>query len=152
MFPQVGRYPSATDGPAAPHRAFVAIAHRIGHAPDVAVVTDEPCRHTLFLSDGSTIVVLRGDGATLGQTLDPRQHGVVHLGQGTHLRRPIVLLHIDVDRIVATPRRCHTFVPKALQVGRHALSTTRRNKQIASVLEIEFLKIGVEIIRVVVEK
>ena len=115
-------------------------------------MTDEPCRHTLFLSNGSTIVVLRGDGATLGQTLDPRQHGVVHLGQGTDLRRPIVFFDIDVDRIVATPRRCHTFVPKTLQIGRHTLGTARRNEQVASVLEIEFLKIGVEIVRVVVEK
>ena len=152
VFPQVGRNPGATDGPAAPHRAFVAIAHRIGHAPDVAVVTNEPGRHTLLLGDSSAIVVLRGDGAALGQAPDPRQHGIVHLGQSSHLGGPIVLLDIDVDRIVAAPGRCHKFVPKTLQVGRHALGTARRDEQIASVLEIKFLKIGVEIVRVVVEK
>ena len=44
--------------------------------------------------------------------------GSIALGQVGRARRPVVHLGVDVDRVLAVPRRRHAVVPDALQVGR----------------------------------
>ena len=65
------------------------------------------------------------------------------VAQTRHFRRPVVLLQVDVDRIVAAPRRIHALVPEPLQVRRDTCRTGRRDEQVAPVLEIQGLQPGV---------
>ena len=78
------------------------------------------------------------------QVLNPRHHHRgVQVTEPRHLCGPIVLLDIDVDGIVRAPRRQQMLVPEPLQVGRNPGSARRGDEQIASEIEIQFLKVGI---------
>ena len=57
--------------------------------------------------------------------------------QVRHLRWPMVHLQIDVQVIVAIPRRMDRIAPEPLQVGRQQADTRRGDQQITSELEVK---------------
>ena len=59
------------------------------------------------------------------------------------LRRPVVHLGVDVDRVVRAPRRPHVLVPDALQVGGLRAGPARRDQQVAAVLEEQLDETGI---------
>ena len=66
------------------------------------------------------------------------RHQRVHrLGQVGRERRPVVHLGVDVDGVLAAPRRRHALVPDALQVGRLRTGARAGDQQVAAVLEVE---------------
>ena len=64
--------------------------------------------------------------------------------QIANFSRPIVHLSVDVDVVVAVPRRIHVFAPQALQVCWQAAFTRRCDQQIATVLKVECFKVRVD--------
>ena len=94
--------------------------------------------------------MLRGSLAVPGQVVQVIQQHLVQSAQPDHLGRPVILLQIDVDRIIATPRRVHALAPEPLQVRRDAGRPGRTDQQIAAVLEIEGLqfRVGPGILRI----
>ena len=56
-------------------------------------------------------------------------------GQVGAFRRPVVHLCIDVDRVVAAPRRADHVVPNALEVGRLGAWPRTGNEQITAILK-----------------
>ena len=112
--PQGVYQPGTTQVPVTPFRTLVLLAYRVGHRPDVAVVTRAPA-----LVD--VIVVLGGELTVGCQAGNKTVKWLSHLGHVSHKGWPVVLLQIDVYRIVATPGRPQLGGPQTLQVGRHVL-------------------------------
>ena len=52
-------------------------------------------------------------------------------------RRPVVHLGVDVDRVLASPRRRQAVVPDPLQVGGLRAGARAGDEQVAPVLEVE---------------
>ena len=74
----------------------------------------------------------------------------MEFAQASLLGRPVIFLEVDVDRVVAAPRRVHIFIPESLEVGRDAASPGGRDEQVAPVLVIERLqlRIGLSLVRI----
>ena len=72
-----------------------------------------------------------------------RRQRIHRLGQVGRERRPVVHLGVDVDGVLAAPRRRHALVPEALQVRRLRTGPRAGNQQVAAVLEIERRKTGI---------
>ena len=71
------------------------------------------------------------------QVVEKRQ---VHLGQVAHLRAPVVHFRVDVDGVLAVPRRVEIVVPNALQIRRQRAGTRASREQIAPEGKIQFLQ------------
>ena len=69
-----------------------------------------------------------------------RSSGSWHSARLVRLGRPVVHLGVDVDRVVAAPRRTHVRVPDALQVQRRAARPRPADQQVAAELEVERLE------------
>ena len=134
-FPQRVHQPRTTHIPVGPHRAFSLLAHRIRHGPEVGIMTGAPARL-------DTIIVAGGKLPIGGKSLDKGIQRLSHLGQIAHKHRPIVFLQIDVDGIVAPPRRPQLMCPQSLKIGRHPWRATTRDEQIASKLEVKRFQIA----------
>jgi hypothetical protein len=91
----------------------------------------------------SAIHLARGARTGHGQIRHERGQRVHRLGQVGRERRPVVHLGVDIDGVLAAPRRGHAFVPDALQICRLRPGPRAGNEQIAPVLEIERRKTGV---------
>ena len=59
------------------------------------------------------------------------------LGKVRRFRRPVVHLGVDIDRVLAFPRRRHQGIPDALQVCGLRSRARRGDQEIPAVLEIE---------------
>ncbi len=66
------------------------------------------------------------------------------LGQVRRLGRPVVHLGVDVDGVVAAPRRTQVRIPDALQVGRRPSGAGRADEQVSAVLVVERLEPGID--------
>ena len=71
---------------------------------------------------------------TLKLRIEIEERGVA-LGQVGDLRRPVVHLRVDVDRVVRAPRRPDHVVPDALEISRDGVRLRASDEQIAPVLE-----------------
>lgn len=104
--PQLLQQPDAAHRPQAPLGSI----DRAGLAPQVGVVVHHPT--------GRVVERLCGVRAGLGQI---EQHGFQRLHalvQCVGFAGPVVHLGVDVDGVLAFPRRLHQVVPDALQIGR----------------------------------
>src|SRR5687767_4061350 len=96
--------------------------------PDVAdVVGDETT---------GAVMHARRFPAWLTKRLEIVEQRLMQLCEIGHLGRQIVHLKIDVEVVVAVPRREHAVVPQALQIRRQAAGPAARNQQIAAELKI----------------
>ena len=71
------------------------------------------------------------------QVLDQRRERIHRLLEIRGERRPVVHLGVDVDRVLAAPRRREAVVPDPLQVGRLRPWARAGDEQVARVLEVE---------------
>ncbi len=121
--------------------------HRICGRPDVRVLSERP---TAIVD---TIIIFGGSlsGLRLREIADELQQRTVQFAEVCHLGVPVVFLKIDVGGIVGAPWWEKTLVPESLQVGGHTGSARRRDEQVASELEVKFLKIGIDLCGIGVE-
>ena len=70
------------------------------------------------------------------------------LAEACHFGWPVILLHIDISGVVAAPWRQDILVPQALEIGRYTWGAGRSYEQIASILEVQFLKVGIRLAEV----
>ncbi len=105
MVPEVLAEPGATAGP---HAGVWAVARR-RRPPDIGVVMADPA--------AGAIVNLGRAASRLDQLADQLEQRLVTLGEVCHVSRPIVHLRVDIDRVLAPPRRLHLVVPQPLQRG-----------------------------------
>ena len=127
MFPEVGAQPRAAQEPIGPPRIALASPDRRSLAPDVRIVMRNPATGPIILTSGFVTIVR--------QVLDQPEKGLVTLGEVGQLRRPIVHLGINIERIVGTPGRGHRFIPDTLQGGGDTPGARTRDQQVASVVE-----------------
>ena len=93
-------------------------------APQVGVVVRHPAVRAVHAQRHLRPVRLHP-----AQVVEKRQ---VHLGQVAHLRAPVVHFRVDVDGVLAVPRRVEIVVPNALQIRRQRAGTRASREQIAS--------------------
>ena len=129
-------YPCTAHRPVGPRRVATALAHRIGHCPDVGILSEIP-------SSLHTVVCLCRTSSCDRQFLYEGGQRQVHIAQSCRQRRPVVLLYVYVAGVVARPRRQKTLVPESLQVGWHAWGTRTTDEQVAAVVEVEFFKVRI---------
>ena len=125
VFPVMERQPRAA------HRPYAAIGviYGCGIAPGIEIVMK-----------GETAGAIHHFGcapATLDIRFDQVEERLSSFREVADFGRPVVHLEIDVGGVFTVPRRSHTFVPNALQVGRHGAGTTAPHQQIPAELEVE---------------
>ena len=125
VLPQMLRQPRRAGGPQARSRA---IAWR-RESPDVADVM----RHESV----GAVMHARRLPARLAQRFEIVEERLMQLGEVRHFRRPVIHLQVDVEVVVAVPRRKHAVVPQPLQVRRDPARAAARNQQIAAELKVE---------------
>ena len=119
------RQPGAAGWPQAPLRPV----DRRRRPPQIGVVMRDPAAGAVHLPGRSR----PGDR----QILDQRRHRIHRLLEVRGERRPVVHLGVDVDRVLAAPRRREAVVPDPLQVGRLRAGTRAGDEQVAGVVEVE---------------
>src|SRR5690554_3989448 len=65
------------------------------------------------------------------------------LRQVAHFSRPVIHLRIDVDRVVAAPRRAELVIPYALQICRLSTGPGTGDEQITPILKQELDETGI---------
>ncbi len=136
MLPKMGGQPGAAHRPVRPAGVAGPEAHGRGHGPDVGVVSGVP-------APGGAIQALGGRGAVPAEIPHKAQQDLMHLGETGRLGRPVILLQVDVDGVVAAPRRFHAFVPQTLQVRRDPFRPGRGDQKISSVLIVKRFQLRV---------
>ncbi len=102
---------------------------RAREAPGVGdVVRDESPR---------AVVNARRLPARLAQRLEEVEQRQMRFREVGDLGRPVVHLQVDVEVIVAVPRRAHAVVPQALQIRGQIAGPAACGEQIAAVLEVQ---------------
>ena len=125
VLPQMLRQPRRAGGPQTRSRAI----SRRRESPDVAdVMRDEAV---------GAVMDARGLSARLAQRFEIVEERLMELGEVRHFRRPVIHLQVDVEVIVAVPRREHAVVPQPLQVRGEPARAAARNQQIAAELKVE---------------
>ena len=128
VLPQVPAQPAAGHRPEGEHRAALPVrAHRGGHAPEVGVVVADEAGRAVILAGGAL--------AALGQLAQQALHRLEAFGQVHPVGRPVVHLGIDVDGVVAVPRREDQVVPQALERGRLSALAAGGNGQVSAIVE-----------------
>src|SRR3972149_2053038 len=125
MGPEVRAQPRAACWPEPPQWA---VNGRSG-APEVCVVVADPT--------ASAVLHLCRVASTVDEFRHHAQQGLMTLLQIRWLRWPVVHLCVDVDRVLAFPRRRHGLVPQSLQVRWLGVRTRTRDEKISTVLEIQ---------------
>src|SRR5258705_1682779 len=95
VIPEMSAQPSAACRPETPQWAI----NRRGGAPEIGVVMANP--------PASAILHLRGVTSVLVKFRHHPSQRLVTLRQISRLRGPVVHLRVDVDGVLALPRRCH---------------------------------------------
>ena len=127
--------PRSAEIPVGPLGFLALLAHRVGHRPEVAVMTGTPAA-------ADAVVVLGGMATILGQSSDEAIQRFCHLCEIADKGWPVVLLQVDIHGVVAAPRRPQMWRPQALQIGRHALGARTTDEHVAAILEIKCLQIA----------
>ncbi len=123
--PERQRQPGAARRP----HAILRSVDRSGGAPQIGVVMRHPAAGAVHLA--------RRPRTGHRQIRHHRRQRVHRLGQVGRERRPVVHLGVDVDGVLAAPRRRHALVPEALQVRRLRTGPRAGDEQVAAVLEVE---------------
>ena len=76
-------------------------------------------------------------GAGNSQRVDKFEQRLKTFGKIGRIDRPVVHLQVDIDVIVAVPRRFYSFRPEALQIGGQAAGPGTADQQVAAELEIK---------------
>src|SRR5678816_3767899 len=113
VIPQMRAKPRAARGPEPPEWSI----NGRGLSPQIRVVMTNPATRAVLNT--------RSACAILHQLRHHPQQWLVTLGKVRGLGWPVVHLRVDVDRVLAFPRRRHQVVPDALQV-RGLRAWTRR--------------------------
>ena len=124
MLPEILAEPGAAGWPEAPGPV-----DRGRCAPEVSVMVSHPA--------AGTPVHFGRAGARLGQVHD---HGVQRLdtlGQVARLGRPVIHLGVDVDGVLAAPRRVHAGIPQALQRRRLSAWSRAAQQEVTAELKVE---------------
>ena len=109
MFPEMVDQPCSSGLPVGPIRVTRSeVTDRIGHAPDVGIVMTSP---TPAIIEGP-----RSDGSCVSEIAYKRKQWLMQFGKVADFHWPVIHFRIDIDRIIAAPRRPHLFVPDSLQV------------------------------------
>src|SRR5687768_14333614 len=90
------------------------------------------------------VVYARCLPARLTKRLEIVKERLMQLGEIGHFGRPVVHLKIDIEVIVAVPRREHTVVPETLQIRWKTAGTAARNQQVAAKLKIQRLEAEID--------
>ena len=131
MIPEMQREPRAAHRPHAGSR--LVDRHRV--TPEIGVVVnDEATRAVQGAGDAAAVLL----GA-----IDQVEERLVQFGEVADLRRPVVHLDVDVDGVLALPRRRQRVVPDSLKVRRHRSRTAARNEQVARELEVDRLELRI---------
>src|SRR5690606_23465840 len=131
VFPKVLGEPRTAAAPASPEGAVDGARH----TPEVCVVMRYPTPRSVH----HTRSLLSRHG-------EFTYHAKKRLVQFTEigaLRGPRVHLRVDVDGILAVPRRIHPIVPDTLQVRRLTAGLGRRDQQITPELKIQCRKVWI---------
>ena len=91
----------------------------------------------------SVVVGLCRAAPWLDQRLDERDERLVALDEVGRERGPVVHLHVDVEVVVAVPRRLQLGRPQSLQVRGQGPRPRRRREQVTAVGEVECEEIRV---------
>ena len=75
--------------------------------------------------------------ARLGELFDHREKRLHALAEICRFGRPVVHLRVDVDRVLAAPRRGERVIPQTLQVCRLGARPRARGEQVSPVLEVK---------------
>ncbi|MNV46462.1 hypothetical protein D3C71_1382950 [compost metagenome] len=75
--------------------------------------------------------------ARFPHSLNMIEQRLMALSQAAVLRRPIIHLGVDVNRILTVPRRPEAVVPNTLQIGGQRTGPAAGYEQIAPVMEIQ---------------
>src|SRR5687768_9856695 len=105
---------------------------RRGEPPDVADV----------MGDETICAVVHAGrlAARLTKRLEIVEERLMQLGKIGHFGRPVVHLQIDVEVIVAVPRREHAVVPETLQIRWKSAGAAACDQQVAAKLKIQRLE------------
>ena len=123
--------PRAARRPEPPLRAV----DRGRRAPEIRVVVGDPATGAIHLAGRAC--------ARHGEVLNHGGQRVHRLLQVRGHRRPVVHLGVDVDRVLAAPRRRQAVVPDALQIGGLRAGARAGDEQVARVLEVQRGECGV---------
>ena len=129
VIPKVGAIPSIY--------FLVVVAPSAHTSEDVALGEDRPTHFLTIASPASgflptfSFVVVE----------DIVEEGEVAVGEVGGFCGPVVHLHVDVRVDVGVPRRICLVIPNALQIGGNIdRTTTRRNHQVATIVEVELFE------------
>src|SRR6185369_3119882 len=132
MTPEVSAKPGAASGPETPERSIYGRCL----PPEIRIVMTNPT--------ASTVLNASSARAILNQLGNHSQQRLVTFGQVCRLGRPVVHLGVDVDGVLAFPRRRHRVVPDSLQVGGLRAGPRTGDQQITAVLEIQCRELRIE--------
>ncbi len=132
VLPDVLAEPGAADGPHAELRPI----DRRGSAPEVEIMVGHPA--------ACSIVGLGRLGAGDRGVFEHVEQRLVAFGQIADLGRPIIHLRIDVDRVLASPRRRYVFIPDRLEIGRLAAGAAAGYQGVAAELEAEGFQVRID--------
>src|ERR1051325_6262732 len=124
--------PRAAGGPEAPQWSI----DRRCLSPEIGVVMTDPTTRAVLNT--------RRARAVLDQFRNHPQQRLVTLRKISRLGRPVVHLGVDIDGVLAFPRRRHQVVPDALQVGGLRSEARRRDQQVTAVLKIQRGELRIE--------
>ena len=82
-------------------------------------------------------------GRRLGQVHDHRVQRLDTLGQIARLGRPVIHLGVDVDGVLAAPRRAHAGIPQALQRRRLSAWSRAAQQEVTAELKVESYELRV---------
>ena len=131
MLPKVLAQPR----PAGRPDAVIGVVDRRRAAPEVKIVVQHP--------PPCAIVLARRFRTRHRDFPQGREERFMCLGEAGRFGRPVVHLGVDVDRVLAVPRRLVQVVPQALQVGRLATAATGSDQQVAAILEQQCHQLGI---------
>ena len=126
---------SVSQAPPVGHMPHCGPSIGAGRAPQIGVVVRHPAAGAVHLA--------RRARAGHRQVRHHGRQRVHRLGQVRRQRRPVVHLGVDVDGVLAAPRRRHALVPEALQVRRLRTGPRAGDEQVAAVLEVERGETGI---------
>ncbi len=125
MFPEMRAQPCAAGGP----QSVLGAIDRCRRAPQIDIVVRDPAARAVHRPCGACAGL--GD---LADHLDERRDAFGEVGR---MRRPIVHLGIDVDRVFGAPGRLQALVPQPLQRRGLAARLRAGDQQITRILKVE---------------
>ena len=114
---------------------MVRVVDRRRAAPDIKIMMQYPTARAIVLFG----YILPRNGK-LFQSIKQRH---MTLGQAGQFCRPVVHLRIDIDRVLAVPRRALLIVPQPLQVRGLGARSAAGNHEITSILKEQCCKLRV---------